>query len=151
MAIHTLAVCSSDGAKGDIICQMLLDIQQSNSPAEITDLFRDLRDELSSLSDNLVSQEMTLVEQFEDIQKEFERNYTELATGTTETAATSFARMRELENEFHERLTEVVMVAVDKFIKGDVGGDADGKEREGTAISTEMEDQLRDVRIGQDT
>ena len=113
--------------------KLLLQIQQSTSPPEITTHFTTLRTELSTLSDTLLSSELTLVEQFEEVLKEFERNYTELSSSITEFGATCFARMREIENEFHERLSEAVVVGVDRFIKGDVGEKG------------EVEDELRDV------
>ncbi|TPX64203.1 hypothetical protein SpCBS45565_g06062 [Spizellomyces sp. 'palustris'] len=122
-------------------------IQQSNNPGEIHSFFRNLREESNALSDGLLSHEMTLVEQFEDVLKEFERNYTELSSSITETGASSFARLRELENEFHERLSEAVLAAVDRFIKGDVARDTD-KDKEGLGFA-DVEDELRDVGLMQ--
>ncbi|KAI9094323.1 hypothetical protein DFS34DRAFT_243321 [Phlyctochytrium arcticum] len=126
--------------------RLLLQVQQSNNPHEIADCFRTLRNESRNLSDTLLSQEMTLVEQFEDVLKEFERNYTEMSSSINETGATSFARLRELENEFHERLSEAVIAAVDRFIKGDLNQD---KDKDGMDLP-DVEDDLRDIMNDKD-
>ncbi|KAJ3041156.1 Dynein regulatory complex subunit 3 [Rhizophlyctis rosea] len=100
--------------------QLLRQISLSRSSDETDALLHQLKSSLSQLSDFLLSSELTLVEQFEDVVKEFERNYTELSGGINEYAASSFARLRELENEWHERLSEVVLGAYERVAKGDV-------------------------------
>ncbi|KAJ3020829.1 Dynein regulatory complex subunit 3 [Thoreauomyces humboldtii] len=127
-------------------------IQQSNNQSEILSLFQNLRDGVQQLSDTLISHEMTLVEQFEEVLKEFERNYTEMSSSINETAASSFARLRELENEFHERLSEAVLAAVDRFIKGDIAagaaaaaGEIKKDDKEGGGVLDQVEDELRDI------
>lgn len=71
------------------------------------------------------------VEQFEELNKEYERAYLELTQGIHETGAAIFARLRELENEFHERLNEVIVHSFDRFNKGDI---------------VEISDEIRDVK-----
>ncbi|KAJ3287744.1 Dynein regulatory complex subunit 3 [Borealophlyctis nickersoniae] len=115
--------------------QLLRLIQNSRDAKEIDDALKTLKNETASLSDTLISHELTLVEQFEDVIKEFERNYTELCSGINEYGTTSFARLRELENEFHERFSEVILAAYDRFNKGDM---------------EDMEDELRDLMSDKD-
>ncbi|KAI9002253.1 hypothetical protein BC832DRAFT_560967 [Gaertneriomyces semiglobifer] len=129
-------------AFGGVKKRLLQGIHHTTHQGEVNDLIKRLKDEVTVLSDELVSREMTLVEQFEDILKEFERNYTEISSTITEMGATSFARLRELENEFHERLTEAVVAAVERFIKGDTG---EKEGREGGLTEAEMDDALRDL------
>ncbi|KAJ3159993.1 Dynein regulatory complex subunit 3 [Geranomyces michiganensis] len=123
--------------------KQIMQVQQSNTSSEIQTLFSTLRDAVLKLSDYLIAQEMTLVEQFEEVLKEFERNYTEISSTINETAGGAFARLRELENEFHERLSESVVAAVDRFIKGDISGDKKD-EKDGLGLD-QVEDELRDI------
>ncbi|KAI8816545.1 uncharacterized protein EV422DRAFT_545674 [Fimicolochytrium jonesii] len=112
----------------------------TQSPAhEIPSLLSALRSSLSALSDTLLTHEMTLVEQFEEVHKEFERNYTELASSVSETAASAFARLRECENEFQERLSEAVQSGADRLIKGE------GAAQRGEEGGQEIEEDLRDI------
>ncbi|KAI8914006.1 hypothetical protein DFJ77DRAFT_465521 [Powellomyces hirtus] len=157
--VDLFAACLRDAqAKIDAECWMackrfnavkkkqILQIQQSTTASEISSLFGTLRSGVSQLSDTLLGHEMTLVEQFEEVAKEFERNYTETATSITETAASAFARLRELENEFHERLSEAVVAAVDRFIKGDAPGGERRDERDAGGGALDLvEDELRDI------
>lgn len=75
--------------------------------------------------------EMVLVEQFEEVLKEFERNYLELCSVCNEFGQTSFARLRELENEHQEKFTEQIIIMCDRFNKGDID---------------EVADEIRDVQ-----
>lgn len=80
-----------------------------------------------------MSCEMVLVEQFEvnhflffekliskDVIKEFERNYTEICGSITEYGQSSFARIRELEGEFHEKFSETILGIYERLSKGDI-------------------------------
>lgn len=73
---------------------------------------------MNNVSDYFMDSEMTLIEQFEEILKEFERNYTEICGSITENGQTSFARIRELENEFHEKYSELILGIYERFSKG---------------------------------
>ncbi|ORZ35079.1 hypothetical protein BCR44DRAFT_131583, partial [Catenaria anguillulae PL171] len=75
------------------------------------------RAKLTGLSDELLHLELTLVEQFEEVGKEFERNYLDMCGVVKELVAASFTKMRELENEHHEKVTETVMAAFDRQSK----------------------------------
>ncbi|KAJ3296348.1 Dynein regulatory complex subunit 3, partial [Blyttiomyces sp. JEL0837] len=116
--------------------QMIRVIQNSRDTKEIDEALKSLRDETKELSDQLIGYEMQLVEQFEDVIKEFERNYTELCSGINEYGQTCFARLRELENEHHEKFSEIVLQAFDRFSKGDID---------------DVDDELRDVLSDKDT
>ncbi|KAJ3198692.1 Dynein regulatory complex subunit 3, partial [Dinochytrium kinnereticum] len=116
--------------------QMLRLIQTSRDTKEIDESIKMLKDETNELSDRLVGQEMQLVEQCEDVIKEFERNYTELCTGINEYGQTAFARLRELENEHHEKFSETVLSAFERFNKGD---------------NEDADDELRDIMSDKDT
>ncbi|KAJ3107631.1 Dynein regulatory complex subunit 3 [Phlyctochytrium planicorne] len=115
---------------------MLRVIQISRDTKEIDESVKQLKDETSELSDKLVGLEMQLVEQCEDVIKEFERNYTELCTGINEYGQTAFARLRELENEHHEKFSETVLAAFERFNKGD---------------NEDADDELRDIMSDKDT
>ncbi|KAJ3037779.1 Dynein regulatory complex subunit 3 [Rhizophlyctis rosea] len=115
--------------------QLLRQISLSRTPDETDDHLRTLKHSSQQLSDFLLSSEMQLVEQFEDVVKEFERNYTELSGGINEYGQNSFARLRELENEHHERFGEVVLGAYERFSKGDV---------------EEVEEELRELMADKD-
>ncbi|KAJ3292884.1 Dynein regulatory complex subunit 3 [Rhizoclosmatium sp. JEL0117] len=83
----------------------------------------------------LMSIEMQVVEQYEDVIKEFERNFTEHCSSVNEYGQSSFARMRELENEFHERFSESILFMFERFSKGDL---------------EDIEDELRDILSDKD-
>ncbi|KAJ3191999.1 Dynein regulatory complex subunit 3 [Irineochytrium annulatum] len=109
--------------------QMLRLVQNSRDTKEIDEALKALKEETADLSDRLVGLEMQLVEQFEDVNKEFERNYTEMCSAINEYGQTAFARLRELENEHHEKFTETVLAAFERFNKGD-NEDADDDLRD---------------------
>ena len=92
----------------------------ANKEVDIDDCIRKLKENTADLSDFLISHEMQLVEQFEEVIKEFERSYTELSSGINEVASNCFSRLRELETEYHERFTELVLACFDRFNKGDM-------------------------------
>ncbi|KAJ3339625.1 Dynein regulatory complex subunit 3 [Gonapodya sp. JEL0774] len=92
----------------------------SHSAADIDNALSSLKEELDTLSNKLMAAEMTLVEQFEDVIRDFEKAYAELIQAVNEFAQSSYARMRELENEFQEKLNDVVMTAFDRIVKGDM-------------------------------
>jgi len=133
-------------ASHDSVCVKLYDSYQhikkqlvrtihANKEVDVDDCLKKLKDNTQELSDLLMGHEMQLVEQFEDLTKEFERTYTELSTTITELSQTSFARLRELENEFQEKFTEAVLASFDRFNKGDLD---------------DVEDELRDVLSDKD-
>ncbi|KAJ3123148.1 Dynein regulatory complex subunit 3 [Nowakowskiella sp. JEL0407] len=100
--------------------QLLKLIQNSKDAGEIDDAIKLLKDQTQTLSDLLMDHEMSLVEQFEDVMKDFERCFTEMCGTIGEYSQQAFANMREAENEFHERFTELVMSSYDRFQKGDM-------------------------------
>ncbi|KAI8800945.1 hypothetical protein BJ742DRAFT_839578 [Cladochytrium replicatum] len=116
--------------------KMIRVIMFSRDTREVEEALKLLKDQTQALSDVLMGHEMTLVEQFEDVAKEFERNYTEMCGAIVELGQAAFARLRELENEFHERFTETVLTAFDRFNKGDMD---------------ELEDEIRDIMTDKDT
>ncbi|KAI8834562.1 hypothetical protein BJ741DRAFT_565416 [Chytriomyces cf. hyalinus JEL632] len=115
--------------------QLLRILQTSRDTKEIDDAIKTLKEDTSKLSDSLMAVEMTVVEQYEDVIKEFERNYTEVSMSVTEYGQGSFARMRDIENEFHERFSESILLTFERFNKGDL---------------EEIEDELRDVLSDKD-
>ncbi|RKO84920.1 hypothetical protein BDK51DRAFT_12687, partial [Blyttiomyces helicus] len=116
--------------------QQLRSVPNCRTNKEVDEIIDTLKRDTQKLSDSLVSHEMQLVEQFEDVIKEFERNYTEVCAKITEFASTSFARLRELENEHAERFSEVILAAYDRFSKG--------------VDMDEVEDELRDLMLDKD-
>ena len=115
--------------------QMLRQFQNAE-PTELEQGLKELRLRVRQLSNYLMAQEMTLVEQFEDVVKEIEQNYTGLCQTAVETARQSFSRMRELENECHEKVNEAVVAAFEKFAKADID---------------ELDEVLRDLVVDKDT
>lgn len=105
-------------------------MHNSRDSKEVDDGLKELRDNTSELSKFLMGAEMVMVEQLEDVLKDYERNYTEINTSINETGQASFARLRDIETEFHEKLTEAIMAMYDRFNKGDV---------------EEIDDDIRDI------
>lgn len=91
---------------------------------------KDLQLGIQSLFRFLMGREMTLVEQLEEVFKEFESNYSTLCATTIDTARQYFSKMRDLENDFHEKLVEAVVNAFDQYAKTDL---------------EELDDSLREV------
>jgi hypothetical protein len=90
----------------------------SRNSAEIDEALIKIREKMADLSDFFMDSEMGLTEQFEEILKEFERNYTEICGSITENGQSSFARIRELENEFHEKYSELILGIYERYTKG---------------------------------
>jgi hypothetical protein len=89
-----------------------------------------IREETQKLSDACISSEMVIVEQLEEVIKEFERAYTEICNGFMETCTSWFSKMRDLENEHSEKVSEALTSAFDRLVKGDLD---------------ELDEELRDV------
>lgn len=107
-------------------------VQVSRNAKEVDDALHKMRDETQLISDYLMSAEMVIVEQFEEVIKEFERNYTELCATINEFGQSSFARLRDLENEHQEKFTETIVAMFERFNKGDMD---------------EVDDEIRDVNL----
>ena len=80
---------------------------------------KDLQLGIQSLFRFLMSREMTLVEQLEEVSKEFELNFSQMCSVALDTARQFFAKMRDLENDYHEKLVECVVNAFDQYAKAD--------------------------------
>jgi hypothetical protein len=104
----------------------------SQNTKEVDDAIKGLRDGTLELFNFLMGAEMVIVEQFEEVLKDFERSYLELCSGCNEFGSTSFARLRDIENEHQEKFTEQIIIMCDRFNKGD---------------TEEVEDEIRDVNI----
>jgi hypothetical protein len=104
----------------------------SRSAKEVDEVIHALKQDAQVLSNFLMTSEMIIVEQFEDVIKEFERNYVELCTSCNEFGQSSFARLRELENDHQEKFTEAVIAMCDRINKGDID---------------EVDDEIRDVLL----
>nr|KAJ3419777.1 Dynein regulatory complex subunit 3 [Polyrhizophydium stewartii] len=110
-------------------------VQNSRIAKEVDEALKTLREETQTLSDFLMSAEMVIVEQFEEVIKEFERNYTEMCSAINETGQTSFARLRDLENEHQEKFSEAILAMYERFNKGDMD---------------EVDDEIRDIMSDKD-
>ncbi|KAJ3072838.1 Dynein regulatory complex subunit 3 [Podochytrium sp. JEL0797] len=110
--------------------KLLRVLQTSRDTQEIDDSIKSLKEDTMKLSDELMSIEMQVVDQFEDTIKEFERNYTEHCSSVNEYGQSSFARMRDIENEFQERFSESILMTFERFSKGDLD---------------DIDDELRDI------
>ncbi|KAJ3262588.1 Dynein regulatory complex subunit 3 [Boothiomyces macroporosus] len=115
--------------------QLIKIVQVSRNPKEIDDTIKELRDLTVNLSDYLMNAEMIIVEQFEDVLKDFERSYTELCNSIGECGQSSFARLRDLENEYLEKFTENIQAMYERFNKGD---------------AEEVDDEIRDIMSDKD-
>jgi hypothetical protein len=89
------------------------------------------REDLEKLVDDLVGLELSCVEQFEDLLKELERAISDIGNSAKEASVAGYTRLRELENEHHEKVTETIQSSVERQNKSDMD---------------EMDDALRDVR-----
>jgi hypothetical protein len=112
------------------IIQLLKVVMNSRNTKEVDDAIKRLRDGAQELSNFLMGAEMFIVEQFEEVLKEFERNYLELCSACNEFGQSSFARLRDIENEHQEKFTEAIIQMCDRFNKGDM---------------EEVDDEIRDV------
>ncbi|KAJ3321556.1 Dynein regulatory complex subunit 3 [Boothiomyces sp. JEL0866] len=115
--------------------QLIKIVQVSRNPKEIDDTIKELRDITLNLSDFLMNAEMIIVEQFEEVLKDFERSYTEICNSIGECGQSSFARLRDLENEYLEKFTENIQVMYERFNKGD---------------AEEVDDEIRDIMSDKD-
>ncbi|KAJ3027082.1 UNVERIFIED_CONTAM: Dynein regulatory complex subunit 3 [Siphonaria sp. JEL0065] len=115
--------------------KLLRVLQTSRDTKEIDDSIKTLKEDTLKLSDDLMAIEMQVVEQYEDVIKEFERNFTEQCSALNEYGQSSFARMRELENEYQERFSESILMTFERFSKGDL---------------EEIDDELRDILSDKD-
>lgn len=102
------------------------------NPNELDHLIIRLKSDTQKLFNFLMGLEMTLVEQLEDVIKEIEQNYGQMASQAIDFARATFARCREIENEYNERASESVLSAFDRLIKMDLD---------------ELDEQTRDVSV----
>ncbi|KAJ3276416.1 Dynein regulatory complex subunit 3 [Terramyces sp. JEL0728] len=115
--------------------QLIKIVQISRNPKEIDDTIKELRDTTGNLSDHLMNAEIIIVEQFEEVLKDFERSYTEICNSIGECGQSSFARLRDLENEYLEKFTENIQVMYERFNKGD---------------AEDVDDEIRDIMSDKD-
>ncbi|KAJ3369772.1 Dynein regulatory complex subunit 3 [Allomyces arbusculus] len=105
-------------------------VAAAKTPRDADEAVASVKSRIQQAADELMALELNQVEQFEDLVKELERNYTDLAGGIKEVGTTAFAKLRELENEFQEKVGEAVMAAFERQAKADL---------------EEVEDAVRDL------
>ncbi|KAL5473023.1 hypothetical protein EMCRGX_G027463 [Ephydatia muelleri] len=106
----------------------------SSSPSEVV---KQLEDVINGLHHDLMQLEMLLVEQIEEGAKDFERNYSEQVSTFLEHVQAHMTRLRDLENTYHETVSEKAQMILEKFIKNQ--------------LDIELPDELRVLMVDKDT
>ncbi|KAL4240950.1 Dynein regulatory complex subunit 3 [Mactra antiquata] len=81
---------------------------------------REYNKEVTGLWDKLMALELQLVDQFEEIIKEFERNLQDMGSTFIENVQGYLSQCRDLENNHHERMLEIAIVTLEKFVKNEL-------------------------------
>uniref|UniRef100_A0A8C5WD39 Dynein regulatory complex subunit 3 n=1 Tax=Leptobrachium leishanense TaxID=445787 RepID=A0A8C5WD39_9ANUR len=114
------------------------EVSQIADQQKVDDMIYQYNQDIGRLSDSLLHLELQLVSQTEDIAKEYERNLNELTASFRETVQGLYPScIRDLENDHHEKVTEVSMNLLEKVIKGEMDED--------------MSDDLRELFSDKDT
>ena len=87
---------------------------------------------VAELWHTLMGLEMQLVDQLDEAIKDFDRSLADLVAGFTEFVQGLTSQMRDLENQHHERLLEISIITLEKFVKSE--------------MDEEISEDLREVR-----
>eukprot|EP00795_Rhopilema_esculentum_P009049 gene9049-16693_t len=98
---------------------------------------KDIGTEITSLWTNLMGYEMQLVDQLEDTIKDFERNFADMVTSFVEHVQGLMTQCRELENTHNEKLSDIAVVTLEKFMKNE--------------LEEELPEELRNIFVDKDT
>lgn len=93
--------------------------------------------EVTELWDKLMALELQLVDQFEEIIKDFERNLQDMGTTFIENVQGYLSQCRDLENIHHERMLEIAIITLEKFVKNE--------------LDDEISEDLRNLFVDKDT
>ncbi|XP_077980345.1 dynein regulatory complex subunit 3-like isoform X2 [Glandiceps talaboti] len=93
--------------------------------------------EVNSIWDSLMGFELQLVDQLEETIKEFERNMADMVSTFVENVQALISQCRELENQHHEKLLEIAVITLEKFVKNE--------------LDDEIPDDLRVLFVDKDT
>eukprot|EP00794_Sanderia_malayensis_P009065 gene9065-10033_t len=104
--------------------------------AMIEKKMNDVNGEISKLWTALMGYEMQLVDQLEDSIKDFERNFADMVTSFVEQVQ-GMTQCRELENAHHEKLSDIAVITLEKFMKNE--------------LEEELPDELRNIFVDKDT
>ncbi|XP_071507614.1 dynein regulatory complex subunit 3-like [Diadema antillarum] len=97
----------------------------------------EFRGEVEKLWDTLMGFELQLVDQLEDTIKDFERNMADMVSSFVEHVQGLISQTRDLENVHHERLLEIAIITLEKYVKNE--------------LDDELPEDLRMLLVDKDT
>uniref|UniRef100_S4RPJ0 Uncharacterized protein n=1 Tax=Petromyzon marinus TaxID=7757 RepID=S4RPJ0_PETMA len=100
--------------------QLLEEVQQITDAALLDAKILEHSQKINNMWDALMKLEIQLLDQLEDVVKDFERNLTDMVAAFIENVQGLLSQCRELENNYHEKLLEVLMSTFDKIVKNEL-------------------------------
>ncbi|CAN0260453.1 unnamed protein product [Lampetra planeri] len=100
--------------------QLFEEVQQITDAAVLDAKILEHSQKINNMWDALMKLEIQLLDQLEDVVKDFERNLTDMVGAFIENLLPTLSQCRELENNYHEKLLEVLMSTFDKIVKNEL-------------------------------
>merc|ERR1711912_45084 len=88
--------------------------------AEQKELLKELRSRTDTLKEKLLELEMFQIEQYEDLIGQFEEKYGSIKSYTLDACRIFFERMREMQNEYFEKVKEKAKELLERYQNGEV-------------------------------
>lgn len=117
--------------------KVLADLLTVSDPDILEKKLGELSDEVTSLWDVLMGLEMQLVDQLEESIKDFERNMADMVGTFAENVQEFVSQLRDLETHFHEKLSDIAVVTLEKLMKNE--------------LEEELPDDVRMLFVDKDT
>nr|XP_046270927.1 dynein regulatory complex subunit 3 isoform X1 [Scatophagus argus]XP_046270928.1 dynein regulatory complex subunit 3 isoform X1 [Scatophagus argus] len=103
--------------------ERIMELQQLSDPDMLRVKISHCNDELSQLCKSLMAVEFQLVSQLEDVIKKFDSNMSDMINNFSETAQGIFAQCRDLEDDYHQKVKEIVVGTLENVAKDELEED----------------------------
>jgi len=114
-----------------------LDINNLVDSTVIEKKIGEINNEITAMWTALMGYEMQLVDQLEDTIRDFERNFADMVTTFVEQVQGFITQCRELENAHNEKLSDIAVVTLEKYMKNE--------------LEEELPEELRNIFVDKDT
>ncbi|XP_022092308.1 dynein regulatory complex subunit 3-like [Acanthaster planci] len=117
--------------------KVFADFALMSDPKMLEDKVAEFKGEVDKLWDTLMGYELQLVDQLEDTIKDFERAMADMVAVFVEQVQGLISQIRDLENVHHERVLEIAIITLEKYVKNE--------------LDDEIPEELRLLLVDKDT
>ncbi|NP_001161581.1 LRRC48-like protein [Saccoglossus kowalevskii] len=103
--------------------KLFSEIQHMSDQKVLDSRIEEYHKEVNVIWDQLMGYELQLVDQLEETIKEFDRNMADMVSLFVENVQAQISQCRELENQHHEKLLEIAVITLEKFVKNELDDD----------------------------